>query len=46
MPLTEVGKKTLANMKKQYGPKKGESVFYALVNSGKLKKAEEKRKKK
>jgi hypothetical protein len=46
MPLTSVGKKTLANLKKTYGVKKGESVFYALINSGKLKGAEGKRKKK
>jgi len=38
MPLNEKGKKILASMKKQYGTKKGESVFYAMENSGKLKK--------
>lgn len=36
MPLNEKGKKILASMKKQYGTKKGESVFYAMENSGKL----------
>lgn len=36
MPLTEKGKKVLASMKKQYGAKKGEQVFYASINAGKL----------
>lgn len=35
MPLTEKGKKVLANMKKEYGAKKGKSVFYASINKGK-----------
>lgn len=34
MPLTEKGKTILANMKKQYGDKKGESVFYASKEKG------------
>jgi hypothetical protein len=38
MPLNEKGKKILNSMKKQYGTKKGESVFYAMENSGKLRK--------
>ena len=38
MPLNEKGKKIMASMKKQYGKKKGEEVFYAMENSGKLKK--------
>ena len=29
MPLTEKGKKIMKSMKKQYGKKKGEAVFYA-----------------
>jgi len=37
MPLNEKGKKIMENMKKEYGDKKGESVFYAMENSGKLK---------
>jgi len=37
MPLTGKGKKILANMKKEYGNKKGESVFHASVNKGKIK---------
>lgn len=36
MPLTEKGTKILAAMKKQYGEKKGESVFYASKNAGKI----------
>jgi len=38
MPLNEKGKKIMTSMKKQYGKKKGEEVFYAMENSGKLKK--------
>jgi len=38
MPLTAKGKKLKEKFKKQYGKKKGESVFYAMENSGKLKK--------
>ena len=34
MPLTEKGKKILAQMKKKYGAKKGEQVFYASANKG------------
>ena len=34
MPLTAKGKKILANMKRQYGAKKGEDVFYASENKG------------
>lgn len=34
MPLTEKGEKILANMKKEYGEKKGEEVFYASQNKG------------
>ena len=42
MPLTQKGKKVLANMKKEYGAKKGERVFYASVNKGTVKGAERK----
>lgn len=34
MPLTEKGKKIKKAMKKQYGSKKGEEVFYASQNKG------------
>jgi hypothetical protein len=36
MPLTNTGKKILNNMKKKYGPKKAERVFYASKNAGKI----------
>ena len=38
MPLTEKGKKLKAKFRGQYGKKKGDSIFYAMENSGKLKK--------
>lgn len=34
MPLTEKGRKIMANMKAQYGADKGERVFYASKNKG------------
>ena len=37
MPLTKKGKKIKKAMTKQYGPKKGEAVFYASINKGKIK---------
>lgn len=37
MPLTKKGTKIKKSMEKQYGKKKGQSVFYAMENSGKLK---------
>ena len=37
MPLTKKGSKVLRSMKKQYGAKKGTSVFYATINKGKIK---------
>lgn len=36
MPLTPKGNKVMKNMVKQYGSRKGKSVFYAMKNSGKL----------
>jgi len=45
MPLTKKGKKILANMKKEYGNKKGEAVFYATKNKGKIKGVEKGKKK-
>jgi len=38
MPLNKKGKKIKRAMQKQYGKKKGEKVFYAMENSGKLRK--------
>lgn len=48
MPLTKKGREIKNAMVKEYGGKKGESVFYAMENSGKLKgvKKAEKAKKK
>lgn len=37
MPLTKKGNKIMANMKSEYGSKKGEQVFYASRNKGKIK---------
>lgn len=37
MPLTKKGQKVKAEMKKEYGAKKGEQVFYATENKGKIK---------
>jgi hypothetical protein len=37
MPLTKKGKKIMKSMKSQYGKKKGEQVFYASANKGKIK---------
>lgn len=37
MPLTKKGKKIKKNMQKTYGKKKGEKVFYATENKGKIK---------
>ena len=45
-PLTAKGAKVLKAMKKEYGEKKGTSVFYASINSGKIKGAEGTKKKK
>lgn len=35
MPLTKSGKKVMRAMKKEYGTKKGKSVFYASINKKK-----------
>lgn len=37
MPLTAKGKKIKGAMKKEYGAKKGEQVFYASRNKGTIK---------
>jgi len=36
MPLTPKGSKIMSAMKKEYGGKKGERVFYASRNAGKI----------
>jgi len=40
MPLTDRGKKIMKSMKERYGKKKGEQIFYATKNKGKLKNVE------
>ena len=37
MPLNKKGEKIKAAMIKEYGKKKGEEVFYASENAGKIK---------
>lgn len=37
MPLTPKGRKIKAAMQKEYGADKGERVFYASENAGKIK---------
>ena len=43
MPLTPKGKKIMKSMKKQYGKKKGQQVFYASKNKGKIKRVDKKK---
>lgn len=45
MPLTKKGSKIKAAMKKEYGAKKGEQVFYASANKGTIKGVEKKKRK-
>ena len=37
MPFTPKGRTIMTAMKKRYGAKKGESVFYASANKGTIK---------
>ena len=46
MPLTKKGSKIKKAMKKEYGEKKGERVFYASKNKGTIKGVDKSRKKK
>ena len=46
MPLTTKGRKVMRELQDQYGDKRGEGVFYAMVNSGKLTGVEGKKKSK
>ena len=46
MPLNKKGKKIMAAMKKQYGSKTGQKVFYATKNKGKIKNVEKKKRSK
>jgi hypothetical protein len=45
MPLNKKGKKIMKSMKKTYGKKEGEKVFYASKNKGTIKKVEKKSRK-
>jgi len=45
MPLTTKGKKIKKALSKEYGAKKGESIFYAMRNAGKITGVERRRKK-
>lgn len=36
MPMSKAGQKMMSSMKDQYGNKKGEEVFYAMENKGKV----------
>jgi hypothetical protein len=42
MPLTDKGKELLKKLIRQYGLKKGKSIFYAMERSGKLKSVKKK----
>lgn len=44
MPLTKKGRKIKAAMQAEYGKEKGERVFYASANSGRIKGVEPKKK--
>jgi len=44
MPLNDKGKKIMKSMKATYGSKKGEEVFYASLNKGKIKRVKKKKK--
>ena len=44
MPLTKKGSKIMGAMRKTYGSKKGEQVFYASKNTGKISGVDKKRK--
>ena len=44
MPLTKKGEDIMQSMKRTYGGKKGEQVFYATANAGKISGVEEKAK--
>ena len=46
MPLNKKGKKIMKSMRKQYGKKRGETVFYASKNKGVIKGVEKKKRRK
>ena len=43
MPLNEKGKKIMKSMRKQYGKKRGEQVFYASKTKGTIKGVEKRK---
>jgi len=43
MPLTTKGKKIKKELQKEYGTKRGTSIFYAMANAGKIKGVERKK---
>jgi len=45
MPLTKKGEKIRRAMRRQYGKEKGDEVFFASINKGKIKGAHRIRKK-
>lgn len=45
MPLTKKGSKILSSMKREYGAKRGEAVFYASRNKGTIRGVDYKRRK-
>jgi len=46
MPLTSKGRKILKAMQKQYGRRRGQAIFYASINAGRIKGAEANKRKK
>lgn len=46
MPLTKKGKKIKSAMAEEYGAEKGERVFYASKNAGKIKGVDKAKKRK
>jgi len=44
MPLTKKGKKIMSAMQKEYGKERGQRVFYASANAGKIKGVEGRKK--
>ena len=43
MPLNEKGKKIMKSMRKQYGKKRGETIYYASKNKGTIKGVEKRK---
>ena len=43
MTLKEKGKKIMKSMRKQYGKKRGETIFYASKNKGTIKGVEKRK---